>query len=354
MSDANLLDQPRAQRDEDALNEAAVKDYLNRELGLEGKLSIQQFPGGASNLTYAVTVGDTDLILRRPPAGTKAKSAHDMGREVHILSSLHAVYPYCPKPLAYCEAADVLGEPFYVMERIKGIILRRDLPKGLTLSSNDAEQLSKRMVELQAELHNLDYAKAGLADFGKPEGYVARQISGWSDRFRKAKTDDVPDCEAIMAWLDAKQPADSAQSGIIHNDYKFDNVVLNADNPLEIIGVLDWEMATLGDPLMDVGCALCYWVQADDPGPMQLARMGPTNLPGMLSREGYREHYCAVSGRSMDEVDFYYVYGLFRLAVIAQQIYYRYYHGQTSNPKFKMFGQFVGLLAMRCQQITQA
>jgi len=348
-----LIDQPKAQRDEDALDQAKVAAWLKTELGLDGDISIQQFPGGASNLTYAVTIGDSELILRRPPAGTKAASAHDMGREVTVLSKLNAVYPYCPKPLGYCEDNEVLGEPFYVMQRLKGIILRRDLPKGLELSTADASKLCQNLVSAQAQLHNLDFEAAGLADFGKPAGYVERQISGWSGRYRKAKTDDVPDCEGVMAWLAETQPTDSAQPGIIHNDFKFDNVVLDPNDPTKLIGILDWEMATLGDPLMDVGCALCYWIEANDPPPLQIARMGPTNIAGMFSRDDYAKYYAEAAGRSFDDWQWYYVYGQFRLAVIAQQIYYRYYHSQTTNPKFKMFGQFVGLLNMNCERIIK-
>jgi aminoglycoside phosphotransferase (APT) family kinase protein len=328
--------------------EAYVRDALPE---LKGSVSIAQFPGGHSNLTYLVTVGDTEMVLRRPPPGTKARSAHDMGREFRVLSKLHAAFPQAPKPYAYCEDESVIGAPFYLMQRFHGIILRKDPPKDLVLSPEQCRRLCENLVDTQLALHQVDYVKAGLADFGKPQGYVQRQVSGWSERFARAKTDDVPGCENIMRWLDDKQPGDSGNVGIIHNDYKFDNVVLGHDDPLRIVGVLDWEMATLGDPLMDLGCSMCYWVEKTDPAPLQLSRMGPTNLPGMMTRREIIQRYSERSGIRIDNFDFYYVFGLFRLGVIAQQIYYRYYHKQVSDRRFAMFGQFVTYLSQTCEQV---
>lgn len=339
------IDQPKDIRNGDELDVAALQSYLASELPeLTGDIAVKQFPGGASNLTYLVSVGDTDLILRRPPFGTKAKSAHDMGREHRILSKLQGIFPYAPEPLAYCEDANVLGEPFYLMRRLVGIIPRRDLPKDIQLTPAQARQLCEELINVHVDLHNIDINAAGLSDFGKPQGYVARQITGWSGRYIKARTDDVPDGEKVMQWLADNMPADSSTPALIHNDYKFDNVVLNAENPLKIIGVLDWEMATLGDPLMDLGCSLAYWINHNDPPQMQLMRQLPTNIPGMMTRDEVVKYYTERSGRQVDNFDYYYIFGLFRLAVIVQQIYYRFYHKQTSNPKFGMFGQICKLL----------
>ena len=231
------------------------------------------------------------------------------------------------------------------MEKLSGVILRRDLPKGLSYTPAQAQNLCEGFIDTLVCLHTLDYAGLGLSDMGKPEGYVARQVSGWCDRFGKAMTDDVPKCENIMAWLREKQPADCPRPAIIHNDYRFDNVVLSPADNTTIIGVLDWEMATLGDPLMDLGSALAYWIEARDPAQMQSIRMQPSFIPGMLTRDEFVARYAEKTGLEIGNFDFYYVFGLFRLAVIAQQIYYRFKLGQTSNPKFQVFGLFVTVLA---------
>jgi aminoglycoside phosphotransferase (APT) family kinase protein len=341
----------KARRGEE-LDTARVEAYVRDALpDLKGPVTVAQFPGGHSNLTYLVTVGDTEMVLRRPPPGTKAATAHDMGREYKVLSHLHGHYPYAPRPYAFCEDESVIGARFYLMQRYHGVILRKDLPKDMMLSPEQARRLCENMLDAQLLLHQVDYAKAGLADFGKPQGYVARQVKGWSERFVRAKTPDVPGCEKLMQWLDDKQPGDSGHVGIIHNDYKFDNIVLDRNDPLKIIGVLDWEMATLGDPLMDLGCSLAYWVEKTDPPPLQLSRMGPTNLPGMPTRKELIARYAESSGIPIGNIDFYYVFGLFRLAVIAQQIYYRYYHKQVSDPRFAMFGQFVTYLSQVCEGV---
>ena len=283
----SAADEARAPRPGEELDDTAVAAYLREAVpNVEGPVSIRQFPGGASNLTYLVSVGDRELVLRRPPFGTRAKTAHDMDREYRILTALHPVYPYCPKPVAACDDPAVLGEPFYVMERIRGTILRRELPPDVCLTTDEAAALCRNLMDVHLELHEVDYVAAGLAEFGKPAGYVRRQVEGWSRRYRAALTDDVPDNEALMDWLASGQPPDDPRPGLIHNDYKFDNVVLNpGPEGLRITGVLDWEMATLGDPLMDLGCSLAYWIQADDPPPMMAARMMPTHLPGMLTRQ---------------------------------------------------------------------
>ena len=348
------LDEARSARPGEELDQQRVADYLRAQIPeLAGDFELLQFPGGKSNLTYLVRVGDTELVLRRPPHGTKAKSAHDMGREYRILSKLAPAFSPAPQPLAYCEDESLLGAPFYVMRRLHGIILRRDPPADFPLDAELAGRLSQSLIDTLAELHTVDYQAAGLADFGKPAGYVERQILGWNERYRRARTPDVPDCEAVMKWLEAEMPADSGQVALIHNDYKFDNVMLAPEQPERIIGVLDWEMATLGDPLMDLGCALSYWVQADDSEELLAIRQGPTHLPGMWSRQQLAEHYAQRTGIAVGQMDFYLAYGLFRLAVIAQQIYYRYYHGQTQDDRFKAFGQFAAVLSRQVERIMK-
>ncbi len=347
----SLIDQPTETREGEALDPAAVDRFMKQQLPeLQGEPVIRQYPGGASNLTYQIDYGERSFVLRRPPFGHKAKSAHDMLREARIMRALKPVYPYVPDIIAICDDHDVLGDDFYVMERLKGIILRQDFPEGFELSEADTRKLCGNVVDKLVDLHRVDYQAAGLDQIGKGAGYVKRQIDGWSDRFRKARTEDVSDFEPVMEWLQEKMPEDVATC-VIHNDFRFDNVVLNPDNPFEVIGILDWEMATLGDPLMDLGNSLAYWVQADDDQFFHMLRRQPTHRPGMMSRDEVVAYYMERSGFHADNFDFYEVYGLFRLAGIVQQIYYRYYHGQTQDKRFAGFGQAANYLEQRCKRL---
>jgi aminoglycoside phosphotransferase (APT) family kinase protein len=348
-----IVDEPVEIRKGEELDGSLVEMFLKDTIsGLDGPLSIKQFPSGFSNLTYSIRIGDRNMVLRRPPFGKKAKTAHDMNREYRILNALHPVFPYCPKPLAYSEDKHIMGCPFYVMERIPGIIFRKDLPKGMDFSADQARGLCENMIDLHFRLHTLDYQAIGLGDFGRPVGYVKRQVEGWSRRYRDARTPDVPDFESVMTWLDENQPQDSKFSGIIHNDYKFDNLLLNPENPVEITGILDWEMSTIGDPLMDLGCSMAYWINADDPEEAQMMRMMPTTADGMMTRKKLVDLYIEKSGREIDNFDFYYCFGLFRLAVIAQQIYYRFYHGQTKDKRFETLAFAVALLEKGAKRVV--
>ncbi|WP_137937002.1 phosphotransferase family protein [Chitinivorax sp. B] len=333
---------------------AAVDTFIKRQVpGLNGFPEISQFPGGASNLTYLVSYTQRDLILRRPPFGHRAKSAHDMAREARIMTALKPVYRYVPTVIAQCDDPSVMGCDFYVMDRITGIIPRQNLPIGLSLNEADTRKLCLNVIDKMIELHQVNCQVVGLATLGKGEGYVARQIAGWSDRFIQAHTDDVGRFEEVMAWLAVKQPAQDVATCVIHNDYRFDNVVLNPSNPFEVIGVLDWEMATLGDPLMDLGNTLAYWVQVDDDAVFQQMRRQPTNVAGMLTRREVIEYYGNRTGFTVANFDFYSVYGLFRLAAIIQQIYRRFKEGQARNPQFAYFGAMANYLEQRCQRLIQ-
>lgn len=349
-----IVDEARAVRDEDAFDVAAVAAWLKEQVtGLEGTPQVRQFRGGASNLTYLLRYPDRDLILRRPPRGTKAKSAHDMRREHLIQSRLKPVFRYVPEMLALCTDESVIGSDFYVMERIDGLILRRDLPPGVSLPPSEARKLCHNLLDRLVELHSIDPAAAGLDDIGKGRGYVKRQVAGWSDRYRRARTWNVPTYRKVMAWLGANQPED-VRTCVIHNDFRFDNVVLDPNDLQRVRGILDWEMATLGDPLMDLGGALAYWIQADD-GPLSgVLRRQPTHLPGMLTRREVVSYYCERAGLPSENWTFYEVFGLFRLAVIAQQIYYRYFHKQTSNPAFKNLWVAVHYLHRRAYRLIRA
>ncbi|MBM3103759.1 phosphotransferase family protein [Pseudomonas sp. P66] len=333
-----LTDQSTQVRPGEELDAAIIDPYLKAHIaGLTGTPQVSQFPGGASNLTYLVQYPEREFVLRRPPFGHKAKSAHDMGREFRILNQLNSGFPYCPKAYVHCTDEALIGGEFYVMDRVKGIILRSDLPPELGLDAERSAMLCKSFIDRLVELHQVDYNACGLGDLGKPEGYVQRQIEGWSSRYEKALTPDAPRWEKVIAWLREKMPADHPQPAIVHNDYRFDNVILDAENPMRIIGVLDWEMTTLGDPLMDLGNTLAYWIEADDPAPVQLMRRQPSNAPGMLTRQQFVDYYAQRAGISIDNYDFYYTYGLFRLAGIVQQIYFRYFHGQTQDKRFAQF-----------------
>ena len=302
-----------------------------------------QFRSGASNLTYLLQYPGRELVLRRPPVGTKAVSAHDMKREYLIQSRLHSVYSLVPGMIALCEDHSVMGSDFYVMERVVGQIFRRDIAQEITAS--DIEVMADSLIGGLVQLHGVDASILG--ELNKGPGYVSRQVEGWSKRYRSALTDDVPDGEKVMAWLDSKKPED-VDSCIIHGDWRIDNVVFDLEHS-RIAGVLDWELATVGDPLMDLGSALAYWVDHDDEPGFAALRRQPSHLPGMPTREQFVAKYLQLSGRKCDDFTFYEVFGLFRLAVIIQQIWARYSAGQTTNPAFAGFGEAVNTLINRAE-----
>ena len=343
----------KAVRDEDAFDVSAVDAWLRPQVpDLTGPPEVRQFSGGASNLTYLLRYPERDLILRRPPPGTKAASAHDMAREYRVQDALKPVFPYVPEMVALCQDQAVLGSDFYVMERVPGTILRKDIPPQLDLDAAATRRLCESVIDRLVDLHRVDPAAAGLTDLGKGPGYVARQVEGWSRRYRAAKTWNVPSFDKVMRWLDANQPGDVGAC-VIHNDFRLDNVVLGPDDPQRIDGILDWEMATIGDPLMDLGGALAYWVEAGDGRLMQSSRRQPTNAPGMLTRAEVVARYADRSGRQVDDWPFYEAFGLFRLATIAQQIYHRYHHKQTRNPAFRNFWIAVNYLDRRCRRVIR-
>lgn len=349
-----LTDQTIRSRTGEELDASAVDRYLKEQIpGLTGTPSISQFPGGASNLTYLIEYPGQEFVLRRPPFGHKAKSAHDMGREFRILNRLNEGFPYCPKAYAYCTDESVLGAEFYVMERVRGLILREDLPAELNFSAEQTTALCKSFIDKMVDLHNVDYNACGLGDLGKPEGYVKRQIEGWIERYERARTEDAPQWTEVKQWLRDKMPADHHKPGIVHNDYRFDNVILSPENPMEIIGVLDWEMTTIGDPLMDLGNTLAYWIEAGDSAARQQTRRQPSNAPGMLTRKEFAAYYAERAGIEINNLDYYYTYGMFRLAGIVQQIYYRYYHGQTQDKRFAGFVHLNTLLEQECLQVIK-
>jgi aminoglycoside phosphotransferase (APT) family kinase protein len=355
----STADESRPVRDEDAFDVDAVAAWLGEHAvafrdDLAGTPEVRQFPGGASNLTYLLRYPGRELILRRPPVGAKARSAHDMGREFTIQRALAPVYPYVAQMVGLCRDESVIGSEFYVMERLEGTILRKELP--FELSSDEASTLCEHAWEALVLLHSVDVdGVPDLAALGRGEGYVARQVAGWTDRLSRATTDDLGDWSSVTDWLAAHRPEDVGQC-LIHNDWRFDNMVLAPDDRLRVHGVLDWEMATVGDPLMDLGGALAYWVQADDDAFFRQFRRQPTTAPGMWTRDRVVDWYCDRRGFAMepDRWRFYEAFGLFRLAVILQQIWYRFVHGQTSNPAYAGFGEAVRYLEHRTRRIVHA
>ena len=332
-----------AVREEDRFDVAAVHAWLHAYVDFDELPEVMQFRSGASNLTYLLKYPGRELVLRRPPVGMKAASAHDMKREFLIQSRLQPVYPLVPSMVALCDDQSVIGSDFYVMDRVVGDIFRRDIPESITAA--DVSVMADSLINGLVQLHAVDATI--LSELNKGEGYVLRQVEGWSKRYRNALTNDVPNGEKVMAWLDANQPAD-VDSCVIHGDWRIDNVVFDLQQA-RIIGVLDWELATVGDPLMDLGSALAYWVDRDDEPAFASLRRQPSHLPGMPTREEFVARYLQLSGRSCADFTFYEVFGLFRLAVIIQQIWARYRAGQTTNPAFAGFGDAVNTLINRAE-----
>jgi aminoglycoside phosphotransferase (APT) family kinase protein len=328
-----VCDQAGAIRAGEELNLVRLQEFLSDHLAHSGMIVVEQFPNGHSNLTYCVRLGDREVVLRRPPFGSKVPSAHDMAREYRVLSKLDDWYPAAPRVILYCDDLSILNAPFYLMERIRGVIIRRDQPPGVPFPPKTARELSEAFIDNLARLHRVDYSAIGLADLGKPQGYLERQVTGWIERYRNSKTHGLPEVERISAWLLERMPM-SYQTALIHNDYKYDNLVLDPVDITKIVGVLDWEMCTLGDPLTDLGTVLAYWCEPEDPQELQEIRSAPTTLPGTLGRKQLVEHYAAAMDRAADDMSFYLTFARFKVAVILQQIYYRYAQGLTQDERF--------------------
>ena len=324
------IDKPVEIRKGEELNKQRLVDYLKSKLPNVGDIDIKQFPGGFSNLTYLITAGNQEYVLRRPPLGANIKSAHDMSREYKVLSLLEPIYSKIPKPILFCEDKTIIGAPFYMMERVKGIILRNNVPKGLEITPEHFKRLSLQIVENLVDLHSLELEDSKLISLGKPEGYVKRQVEGWIQRYYKAQTDEIASMNLAIEWMQSNMPLTSA-TAFIHNDYKYDNLVLD-ENSLDIKAVLDWEMATVGDPLMDVGMSLSYWVEKGETSGLQ--QFNITWAAGNLTRQQFVEKYAELRNADIENILFYYVFGCFKLGVIMQQIYARYKKGVTKDERF--------------------
>jgi len=342
-------------RSGEEINGAALRAWLSAAapelVSADSRVEIRQYAAGFSNLTYEITLRGARsarrLVLRRPPRGVAKGVAHDMGREHGILAALHPLGIPVPRPLASCDDPSVIGAPFYLMEHVKGPILRGPPPASL-VADRDAlpgrmAALSRTFVETLVALHRVDVSHGPLAAFGRPDGYVERQVQGWTRRWQAACTHDVPDMDVVAAWLNTNRPAD-AGACLVHNDFKLDNLVLDPDLS-SVRAILDWEMATVGDPLMDLGTSLAYWVEAGDAPIFRSMGLGITVLPGAYTRRGLVEAYGTASGRDIAAAPFYLTFGLFKVAVIAQQIHARFVQGLTADPRFSALGQVVEALA---------
>jgi aminoglycoside phosphotransferase (APT) family kinase protein len=327
----------------EALDAALLEPYLRARLPeTEGPFEVRQFGGGHANLTYQVRFGEREYVLRRPPYGPLPKGGHDMKREHRVLSVLWETFPLAPRAYLLCTDPDVIGSDFVVMERRHGVVIRREMPPSVANDPAAARRLSENYIDTLAALHSVDYTRAGLADLGRPEGYLQRQLAGWVERWRAAQTPGCVDASRLVERLLA-DPPQSGPPGLVHNDFKLDNCIMKGDDPAEFEAVLDWDMCTLGDPLSDVGNMLALWMEPADSQSMSNSMM-PTFHPGFLSRAAMVERYAATTGRDCSRIDWYHAFNIFRYAAIAQQIYARYVRGQTSDPRFATFDLWVRFL----------
>lgn len=355
MSNQLANNKTQSVREGENLDWKTLDDYLKGVIpGLIGTPEISQFQAGNSNLTYRLKYDSDDLVIRRPPFGTKARSAHSMIREYRVMSALKPVYPSVPDTLYYSDDESIIGSEFYVMRKVEGQVIKNKIPSEWKFSAADTRRFCKGFWKKLIELHQVDYVAAGLEDFGKPRGYVERQVLGWNGRYERAMTTDVGDFSDVRNWLVEQMPAESGRYAVLHGDFRIDNVILGADDPCDIRAVLDWEICALGEPLMDLGNALAYWVEADDPDCLQTLIMQPSAAPGMLSRREILDFYQKETAIDTSDFTFYLVYGYFRNAVILQQIYYRYFHGQTQDQRFKNFGNIVQQLGEHCRTLIAA
>ncbi len=331
-------------RADEGLDSARLAAWLDGKLpGAEGPLELGQFGGGHANLTYLLRYGEAEFVLRRPPLGPIAPSAHDMAREHRVLANLWRVYPLAPRSYLLCDDESVIGAPFHVMERRFGMVIRNDLPARFQGDANLARRIGETIVDALAELHQVDPAAVGLSDLGRPEGFVERQLSGWTKRWHAAKAADDPRLDAVAAWLAANRPP-ARGVALLHNDPKLDNMIMDAEDPAHAVAVLDWDMCTRGDPLMDLGYLLTFWGEAGDPEPWIAAASMPTWRQGFPSRAEAITRYAEATGFDLGAIRWYHVFGTFKIAVVLQQIYIRFVRGQTQDQRFAVFGSRVAAL----------
>ncbi|MDJ0655991.1 MAG: phosphotransferase family protein [Xanthomonadales bacterium] len=341
-------------RSDEALDWQRLDRYLKQAIpGLDGQPQISQYPSGRSNLTYQLSYPGRDLVIRRPPFGAKPKSGHSMSREHHVMTALKPVFPAVPDTLLYTDDPDIIGAEFYVMEKSPGIILDQQRLQAMDLDESRVRRLCLKFFEKLIELHQVDIEAAGLTGFGRPEGYIERQISGWNQRYQAVKTPNVDAFDDVQQWLENNRPNAECRASVLHGDYRLDNALIDVDDDCRIVAILDWEISALGDPLMDLGNALCYWVEAGDPPYLQNLAMQPSAVPGMLTRDEILSFYAERTGLDTSRFRFFLVYGYFRLAAVLQQIYFRYHNGQTRDARFAHFDQAVMALGNHSRRLIR-
>ena len=335
-----------------------LPDLMNHDQLDGASIRVEQFPGGHSNLTYLVCFGEQEFVLRRPPFGPVAPTAHDMPREYRLLSAIHPLFALAPRPYLLCEDASVIGVPFYLMERRRGLVIRREIPKEIGDDLDLRRRVSVAMVDALASLHSVDIYSSGLTSIGKPVGFVTRQVKGWTDRWQRSKTSEVPEIDRVISWLANRIPPEpdpdaGRPASLVHNDFKLDNVMLDPNDPARIVAILDWEMCAVGDPLIDLGIFLCYWAKKDDPEARRDSISPVTTEPGWMSRAEITERYAEKTGRDVSGIAFYETFALFKVAVVLQQIYFRYVRGQTHDERFKDFDRRVAGLARAALELAE-
>jgi aminoglycoside phosphotransferase (APT) family kinase protein len=376
---AAVHDDTREVRPTEALDWTALAEYLRAHLGtraagqartremaaldLSAPMQVSQFAGGHSNLTYLLHFGGTELVVRRPPLGPLPPKAHDMAREFMWLSSIHPVFPLAPQPYLLCEDLKILGSIFYVMERRRGLVVRQDEPPEIAGNTTARLRASQAVVDALARLHAVDVRTGPLSALGKPAGFVARQVHGWTERWERSQTENVPEMDAIASWLGARTPPDPDRPAVVHGDFKLDNVMIDPADIGRLVAVFDWEMSALGDPLVDLGILLAYWTPLDSGAgaPRGGAATTPdradalttvTGNRGWFNREEILARYMLRSGRDVSAIRFYEVFARFKIAVVIQQIYFRFRNGQTSDVRFANFGERVTALARQATRIA--
>jgi aminoglycoside phosphotransferase (APT) family kinase protein len=328
----------------------ALTAYLGGKIeGIDRGIEVEQFPGGHSNLTYLLVIGGREMVLRRAPLGPVAPKAHDMVREAKVLTAVHPHFPPAPEVYHICEDPSIIGAPFFLMERRRGIVIRTTIPPEIAAHNNYAARISEALINCMVQMHAVDIETHGLRSLGKPEGFVERQVKGWSERWERARTEPNPAADQLIAYF-AKTIPPSGPPTLVHNDFKLDNVMLDAATPDRIEAVLDWEMTTVGDPLLDVGLTLCYWASALIPGTTLEA---VTTGPGWYTRDEFVAKYAEKTGRDVTHLPWHEAFGVFKLSVIIQQIYYRYWRGQTTDERFAHFDQRVTALIEKCTQMVE-
>jgi aminoglycoside phosphotransferase (APT) family kinase protein len=339
-------------RASEQLNWDALAAYAREKLAAElgdrfdatAPMVVEQFPGGHSNLTYLLRFGNQEFAMRRPPFGPVPPKAHDMARECRILAAVHPVFPLAPEPYVLCEDASIIGSIFYIMERRRGVVIRYEEPPELVDQPAERRRVSTAIVDVLADLHIVDIRAHGLTALGKPAGFVERQVRGWQQRWEGSKTSEQPEMDLLAQWLVDRLPPDPVRPTLLHGDFKLDNVMLDANDLGRLVAVFDWEMSAVGDPLVDLGILLAYWVHTI-PVSQRDALTSVTSRPGWFTREEMLERYAARTSSDLTNIEFYEVFAVFKLAVVLQQIFYRYHRGQTDDARFATLDQRVAWLA---------